>query len=68
MTRIFMIYGPGQSAKKAIPHSIARMLRGNPLKIASPRRKVDWLYVEDLGLKGTVNAFGETDPENARVF
>ena len=24
------------------------MLRGNPLKIVSPRRKVDWLYVEDL--------------------
>jgi nucleoside-diphosphate-sugar epimerase len=48
MTRIFMIYGPGQSAKKVIPHSIACMLRGNPLKIASPRRKVDWLYVDDL--------------------
>lgn len=48
MTRIFMIYGPGQSVKKVIPHSIACMLRGDPLKIASPRRKVDWLYVEDL--------------------
>jgi UDP-glucose 4-epimerase len=48
MTRIFMTYGPGQSLKKLIPHSIDCMLRGQPLKIASPRRKVDWLYVEDV--------------------
>jgi len=48
MTRIFMTYGPGQSVKKVIPHSISCLLRGNPLKIASPARKVDWLYVEDL--------------------
>jgi UDP-glucose 4-epimerase len=48
MTRIFMVYGPGQSLKKVIPHSIAYMLRGVPLKIASPGRQVDWLYVEDL--------------------
>lgn len=48
MTRIFMAYGPGQSVKKVIPHSITCLLRGDPLKIASPSRKVDWLYVEDL--------------------
>jgi nucleoside-diphosphate-sugar epimerase len=48
MTRIFMTYGPGQSAKKLIAHSIDCMLQGRPLKIASPRRKVDWIYVEDV--------------------
>ncbi len=48
MTRIFMTYGPGQSVKKLIPHSIGSMVRGHLLKIASPRRKVDWLYVEDV--------------------
>jgi UDP-glucose 4-epimerase len=48
MTRIFMTYGPGQPAKKLIPHSVARMLRDEPLKIASPDRKVDWIYVEDV--------------------
>jgi UDP-glucose 4-epimerase len=48
MTRIFMIYGPGQAVKKVIPHSITSLLQGNPLKIASPSRKVDWLYVDDL--------------------
>jgi UDP-glucose 4-epimerase len=48
MTRIFMTYGPGQSIKKLIPHSISCMLQGRPLKIGSPGRKVDWLYVEDV--------------------
>jgi UDP-glucose 4-epimerase len=48
MTRIFMTYGPGQSPKKLIPHSIAGMRRGDPLKIASPGRRVDWIYVEDV--------------------
>jgi nucleoside-diphosphate-sugar epimerase len=50
MTRIFMAYGPGQSQKKLIPHSIISMIEGRPLKIASPARKVDWVYVEDLVL------------------
>jgi nucleoside-diphosphate-sugar epimerase len=60
MTRIFMTYGPGQSAKKVIPHSIACMLRGDSLKIASPGRRVDWLYVEDLvrGLLAVAEAPG----------
>jgi UDP-glucose 4-epimerase len=48
MTRIFMTYGPGQSAKKVIPHAIGRILQGSTLKIASPGRQVDWLYIEDL--------------------
>lgn len=48
MTRILMTYGPGQSTKKIIPHVISRMLRGEPVKIASPARKVDWIYVDDV--------------------
>jgi UDP-glucose 4-epimerase len=48
MVRIFMAYGPGQSAKKIIPHVINCMLRDEPLKIASPQRKVDWVYVDDV--------------------
>jgi UDP-glucose 4-epimerase len=48
MLRIFMAYGPGQSMKKIIPHFIGCMLRGEPLKIVSPDRKVDWIYVDDV--------------------
>jgi UDP-glucose 4-epimerase len=60
MTRIFMTYGPGQPAKKLIPHSVGRMLSGEPLKIASPDRKVDWIYVEDVvrGLLAVASAPG----------
>jgi UDP-glucose 4-epimerase len=60
MTRIFMAYGPGQCLKKLIPHSIACMLRGDPPKIASPDRKVDWIYVEDVvrGLVAVAAASG----------
>jgi UDP-glucose 4-epimerase len=48
MTRIFMTYGPGQSAKKLVAHAVGCLLRGETLKIASPSRKVDWIYVEDV--------------------
>ena len=60
MTRIFMAYGPGQSAKKLIAHSVVSMLRGAPLRIASPGRKVDWIYVEDVvrGLLAAASAPG----------
>jgi UDP-glucose 4-epimerase len=48
VTRIFMTYGPGQSAKKLVAHAVGCLLRGETLKIASPSRKVDWIYVEDV--------------------
>jgi nucleoside-diphosphate-sugar epimerase len=48
LTHIFMVYCPGQSLKKLIPHSITSILRGDSLKIASPDRKVDWIYVKDV--------------------
>lgn len=43
-----MTYGPGQSAKKLVAHAVGCLLRGETLKIASPSRKVDWIYVEDV--------------------
>lgn len=48
MTRIFMTYGPGQSPKKLVAHAVGCLLRGETLKIASPGRRVDWIYVEDV--------------------
>jgi UDP-glucose 4-epimerase len=66
MTRIFMTYGPGQSVKKVIPHSITCMLRGDPLKIGSPGRRVDWLYVEDL-VRGLLAVAGAPHLEGKSV-
>jgi len=48
MTRIFMTYGPGQSSKKIIPYCITSFSRGVPVKISSPHRKVDWIYIDDV--------------------
>jgi UDP-glucose 4-epimerase len=48
MTRIFMTYGPGQAAKKVIPHTIISLIQGRPLKITTSRRLVDWIFVDDV--------------------
>ena len=59
-TRIFMTYGPGQASKYLIPHSIGQMLSGDVLRIASPERLVDWIYVDDVvhGLRVAATAPG----------
>jgi UDP-glucose 4-epimerase len=60
MTRIFMTYGPGQATKKVIPHIVTTLFQGRPLKIASPRRLVDWIFVDDVvqGLLAVASASG----------
>lgn len=51
--RIAMVYGPGQrDIGKLIPYVIRSLLAGAPPRLASGRRKVDWVYVDDV-----VNAF-----------
>ena len=59
-TRIFMTYGPGQASKYLIPHCVGRMLNGEVLRIASPDRLVDWIYVNDVvdGLRAVATAPG----------
>lgn len=47
--RVFMVYGPGQKdVSKLIPYSILSMLYGKSPNLASGRRKIDWVYVEDV--------------------
>jgi UDP-glucose 4-epimerase len=46
--RIFMTYGPGQPDWKVIPCCIRTFLRGEQPRIASPDRRVDWIYVSDV--------------------
>jgi nucleoside-diphosphate-sugar epimerase len=48
MARIFMAYGPGQPEWKLIPATALRMLRGEPARIESPDRRLDWIYVSDV--------------------
>jgi UDP-glucose 4-epimerase len=59
--RVFMTYGPGQSAvQKFVPYVTLALLKGEPAVVSSGRRLVDWIYVDDAvsaflaaGLAGT---------------
>jgi UDP-glucose 4-epimerase len=47
--RVYMVYGPGQQdMTKLVPYSIHCLLKGEPPRITSGRRLVDWIYVEDV--------------------
>jgi nucleoside-diphosphate-sugar epimerase len=49
IARIFMVYGPGQNdLKKLIPYVILSLLRGEPPKLTSGHRQIDWIYVDDV--------------------
>lgn len=47
--RIFMVYGPGrQDEKKLVPCVLRSLLRGQSPALASGRRPVDWVHVDDV--------------------
>lgn len=47
--RIFMVYGPGPGhPSKLIPYVIRSLLRGEPPRIGSGSREIDWIYVDDV--------------------
>ena len=47
--RIFMVYGPRQrDVSKLVPYVTLALLRGEPPKLTSGRRLVDWIYVDDV--------------------
>ena len=47
--RLFMVYGPGQrDLRKLVPYVILSLLRGEAPELTSGRRKIDWVYVEDV--------------------
>ncbi len=49
VARLFMVYGPAQrDLKKLIPYVILSLLRGEPVKLSSGTRRVDWVYVDDV--------------------
>jgi UDP-glucose 4-epimerase len=47
MLRAFMIYGAGQKSYKVVPYTILSLLKGQPPKLSSGVRPVDWVYVKD---------------------
>jgi nucleoside-diphosphate-sugar epimerase len=49
VARVFMVYGPGpQDRDKLVPYVIERLLARQPVQLSSGRRRVDWVFVEDV--------------------
>jgi nucleoside-diphosphate-sugar epimerase len=47
--RIFMVYGPGQQEPtRLVPYVIRSLLRGEPPRLTSGTRAIDWVYVDDV--------------------
>ncbi|HEX6232722.1 MAG TPA: NAD(P)-dependent oxidoreductase [Jiangellaceae bacterium] len=47
--RIFMVYGPGQhDTAKLVPYVTTSLLRGEPPRLSSGRREIDWIFVDDV--------------------
>jgi UDP-glucose 4-epimerase len=48
-TRIFMVYGPGgQPVTRFVPYVISSLLAGESPKLSTGKRKVDWIYIDDV--------------------
>ena len=49
LARLFMVYGPEQrDLTKPVPHVIVSLLQGREPQLASGKRPVDWVYVDDV--------------------
>lgn len=46
--RPFMTFGPGQHPTKVVPSTILSLLRGEPPRLSSGDRALDWVYVDDV--------------------
>ena len=67
ITRLFMVYGPGQrEPTKLIPSVIAALSRAHAPTISSGERLVDWIYIDDV-VTGLLIA-AETDGLDGRTI
>jgi UDP-glucose 4-epimerase len=47
--RVFMVYGPGpQDEAKVVPYVVRSLQAGEPPRLSSGTRAVDWVYVDDV--------------------
>lgn len=54
--RLFMVYGPGRlPPTKLTPHVITSLLKGEPPRISSGRREIDWIHIDDV-VDGLIHA------------
>lgn len=63
LLRFFMVYGPGQAdEKKLVPYVIRALLDDRAPELSSGRRRVDWVYVDDV-VEGCLAAARAPDVE-----
>jgi nucleoside-diphosphate-sugar epimerase len=48
IVRPFYTYGPGQPEHRMIPYTILCYLRGMRPRLSNARRRLDWVYVDDV--------------------
>ena len=49
IARAFMVYGPGQQdLRKLVPYVTLSLLQGQSPQLASGKRQVDWIYINDV--------------------
>jgi len=49
IARVFMVYGPAQPDRtKLVPAAIAKLRRGEAMKVGNGERLIDWIYVDDV--------------------
>lgn len=49
VARIFMAYGPGDTAfHRLVPYVMRSLLRGEPPRLSSGNRPIDWIYIDDV--------------------
>jgi len=49
IARVFMVYGPAQPDRtKLVPNTIAKLRRGETVKVGNGDRLIDWVYVDDV--------------------
>lgn len=66
ITRPAMAYGPGQRDHKVIPYVILSFLRGQPPRLGSGRRLLDWVYIDDV-IAGLLAAADAPDVEGCTM-
>jgi UDP-glucose 4-epimerase len=66
MARVFMAYGPGQPARKAMAECIRAMLAHTPVHLHDPQRQFDWIYIDDV-VEGLIRAASATGVEGKSV-
>jgi UDP-glucose 4-epimerase len=61
--RLGMVYGPGEpNRRRLVPYVVDSLLRGAAPQLSSGRRRIDWVYVDDVVDAGLAAAVASAAP------